>query len=156
MLKPIFLTLLLVLTGCAAKTHWERGDSTANDFNMDSAQCRAQALAGTGGMLSIGTVLIMDSCLQGKGWALVADQSNAVPVAERPGGARPVSLERKRNCVTCKHVPIKVTRSRCTSLAACTTAGRASLRTTRAQLIGDARPRCWGIRILSAGSTRWG
>jgi hypothetical protein len=35
---------------------------------MDDAQCRAQGLSGTGGRVNFGTLMIMDACMQGKGW----------------------------------------------------------------------------------------
>jgi hypothetical protein len=41
---------------------------------MDNGQCRAQGFAGTGGMLTMGTIMIIDSCLQGKGWFKVNDR----------------------------------------------------------------------------------
>jgi|JI10StandDraft_1071094.scaffolds.fasta_scaffold137544_2 hypothetical protein len=65
----------LLQVGCAANkgSHWEKQGASQNEFNMDSGQCRAQALSGTGGMVSVGTVMIMDSCMQGKGWYRVAN-----------------------------------------------------------------------------------
>ena len=64
------LAITLGLTGCATnnKWHWEKTGSSTNEFNMDIGQCKAQALAGTGGYLNMGTIMIADSCMQGKGW----------------------------------------------------------------------------------------
>lgn len=67
----VFLIGLVIfsLSGCAMNDdwHWEKanGDSQSR---MDEGQCRAQGLAGTGGMVTYGTVMIMYSCMQGKGW----------------------------------------------------------------------------------------
>ena len=66
----LLLVIAVVLTGCATDKgwHWEKAGSNPMTFDMDNAQCRAQGLAGTGGMVTWGTVMIMDSCMQGKGW----------------------------------------------------------------------------------------
>lgn len=66
----ILTAIALVLSGCATDKgwSWHKNGASAQDFNMDNAQCRAQGLAGTGGMLTWGTVMIMDACMQGKGW----------------------------------------------------------------------------------------
>jgi hypothetical protein len=70
-MKVLFLGLItLALAGCATDKgwHWEKANGDPQSFNMDNAQCRAQGLAGTGGMVTWGTVMIMDACMQGKGW----------------------------------------------------------------------------------------
>ncbi len=75
-MKTIFsLLAIMTLVACAnpqqkqqQQWYWEKPGATSRDFNMDSGQCRAQAFSGTGGMLSFGTVMIMESCMQGKGW----------------------------------------------------------------------------------------
>lgn len=66
----LLTSAVLLQVGCATNkgSHWEKQGSTQNEFNMDLGQCRAQALSGTGGMVSVGTVMIMESCMQGKGW----------------------------------------------------------------------------------------
>jgi hypothetical protein len=73
----IFLTTLW-LSGCATNNnnnwHWEKSGASEYEFNMANGQCRAQGFAGTGGMLTMGTIMIIDSCLQGKGWYKVNDR----------------------------------------------------------------------------------
>jgi hypothetical protein len=68
----VFLIGLVIfsLSGCAMDKgwHWEKANGDYQSFNMDDGQCRAQALAGTGGMVNWGTLMIMQSCMQGKGW----------------------------------------------------------------------------------------
>lgn len=62
---------LLVLAGCATNKNdwsWYKSGSTQRDFNMDDGQCRAQALSGTGGRVTMGTLMIMQDCMMGKGW----------------------------------------------------------------------------------------
>ena len=75
----IFCTLIatICLTGCATNTnnwHWEKSGSSEYEFNIDNGQCRAQGFAGTGGMLTWGTIMIIHSCLEGKGWYKVNDR----------------------------------------------------------------------------------
>jgi len=73
----IFLITIL-LTGCATNNtnnwHWEKRGASGYEFDIDNGQCRAQGFAGTGGMLTWGTIMIIDSCLQGKGWYKVNDR----------------------------------------------------------------------------------
>jgi len=73
-LSLIFAALLMA--GCATGNdwHWEKPRASHQDFAMDSGQCRAQALSGTGGFVSQGTVMIMYSCLEGKGWQRIANR----------------------------------------------------------------------------------
>jgi hypothetical protein len=79
-MKSIFILLIAAgITGCATNNnnnnwHWEKPGSSSNEFNMDNGQCRAQGFAGTGGMLTWGTIMIVDSCMQGKGWYKVNDR----------------------------------------------------------------------------------
>lgn len=71
-----FIAILaaICLAGCASNTtntnnwRWEKSNSSEYEFNMDNGQCRAQGFAGTGGMLTLGTIMIIDACMQGKGW----------------------------------------------------------------------------------------
>jgi hypothetical protein len=72
-----YLLIAIALTGCATNNnswHWEKMGSSQNDFNMDIGKCKAQGLAGTGGNLNMGTIMIADSCMQGKGWYKVSDR----------------------------------------------------------------------------------
>lgn len=71
----LLMVTALLLTGCATDKgwSWQKSGASAQDYNMDNAQCRAQGLAGTGGMINFGTVMIMDACMQGKGWYKVSN-----------------------------------------------------------------------------------
>lgn len=66
------LSLLAVvfLSGCATDKgwHWEKPGADYRSFNIDNANCRAQGLAATGGRVTFGTVMIMDACMEGRGW----------------------------------------------------------------------------------------
>lgn len=67
------LLISIWLSGCATNNnnnnwYWEKRGASSYEFDMDNGQCRAQGFAGTGGMLTMGTIMIIDACLQGKGW----------------------------------------------------------------------------------------
>lgn len=68
--------MALLVASCATDKgwHWQRAGATQQQFNMDDGQCRAQAYAGTGGYINIGTAMILHSCMEGKGWQKVANQ----------------------------------------------------------------------------------
>jgi len=71
------VAIAFCLASCANQApawRWEKRGSTEYDFNIDSGQCKAQGFAGTGGMLTMGTIMIIDSCMQGKGWYKVANR----------------------------------------------------------------------------------
>lgn len=77
MKTTLFILFAVSLTGCATNNnnwHWEKRGASGYEFDMDNGQCRAQGFAGTGGMLTWGTIMIIDSCLQGKGWYKVNDR----------------------------------------------------------------------------------
>lgn len=78
MKNTCILLICIWLTGCAASNnnnwHWEKRGASSYEFDIDNGQCRAQGFAGTGGMLTWGTIFIIDSCLQGKGWYKVNDR----------------------------------------------------------------------------------
>lgn len=59
-----------ILSGCATGNdwHWYKEGASQQEFQMDNGQCRAQALSGTHGVVNQGTVMIMFSCMEGKGW----------------------------------------------------------------------------------------
>ena len=77
-MKTTSIFLIILLTSCATNNtnnwHWEKPNSSQSEFNMDNGQCRAQGFAGTGGMLTFGTIMIIDSCMQGKGWYKVSNR----------------------------------------------------------------------------------
>jgi hypothetical protein len=76
------LLVSIWLSGCATNTNtnnnvnwrWEKRGASSNEFDIDNGQCKAQGFAGTGGMLNWGTIIIIDSCMQGKGWYKVNDR----------------------------------------------------------------------------------
>jgi hypothetical protein len=61
--------LLLALAGCAHQPEfiWVKPGGTTQDFSIDSGQCRAQAFSVPGVSLPQ-AVIVMEACLQGKGW----------------------------------------------------------------------------------------
>jgi hypothetical protein len=69
------LTLALIgvsIAACAQPTRtWYRPGATQQDFYMDQGQCKAQAFSVPGGSL-LQVALILNSCMQGKGWSLVS------------------------------------------------------------------------------------
>jgi hypothetical protein len=79
-MKQIIISIaIFALTACAATKdtnswHWEKSGSSQNELIMDNGQCKAQALSGTGGVINLGTILILDACMHGKGWQKVSDR----------------------------------------------------------------------------------
>ena len=75
-MNRLALMLGLGLIGCATTGggwHYEKDGASKADYNMDTGQCRAQAFAVSNPtLLQIG--IIMDGCMQGKGWVRVADR----------------------------------------------------------------------------------
>lgn len=65
------LFVLLLLAGCATpkQTYWEKPGASAQDFNQDIGQCRAQAFGNTMNLMQ--AAIIQSSCMQGKGWYTV-------------------------------------------------------------------------------------
>ncbi|MDW7534505.1 MAG: hypothetical protein SCG82_01435 [Candidatus Nitrotoga sp.] len=53
--------------------HWEKPGASDRDFNVDRGQCNAQAFSVAGGNI-MQIAIVQNSCLQGKGWQLVARQ----------------------------------------------------------------------------------
>jgi hypothetical protein len=75
-MRLIITILALTLTACATDPgwHWAKPGATEREFNMDQGYCRAQGLAGTGGNVTMSTLLIMNSCMEGRGWQKVANR----------------------------------------------------------------------------------
>jgi hypothetical protein len=71
----LLVVVAVFLSGCAADKgwSWQKPNGDYQSLNMDHAQCRAQGLAGTRGMVTFGTVMIMHSCMEGKGWYKVSN-----------------------------------------------------------------------------------
>ena len=71
----LLIVIAVFLSGCATDKgwSWQKSGASAQDYNMDDAQCRAQGLSGTGGRINFGTLMIMDACMQGKGWYKVSN-----------------------------------------------------------------------------------
>ena len=89
----LLIVIAVFLTGCATQPQsvWTKQGASAQDFNIDRAQCNAQAFAGGyGNMWSI--AIIQNQCLQGKGWYLTdaasASTSNNELSAERDANRR--------------------------------------------------------------------
>ena len=79
MKTTLLFLIAFCLAGCATNNnnnnwHWEKRGSSSYEFDMDNGQCRAQGFAGTGGVLNWGTIMIIQSCLEGKGWYKVNDR----------------------------------------------------------------------------------
>lgn len=79
MKTTLLFLIAFFLKGCATNNnnnnwHWEKRGSSSYEFDMDNGQCRAQGFAGTGGVLNWGTIMIIQSCLEGKGWYKVNDR----------------------------------------------------------------------------------
>lgn len=75
-MKNILVATLILLSGCATQPEWrwDKPGATQAELSQDIGQCRAQGLAGTQGMVTPGTAMIMHSCMQGKGWNKVASK----------------------------------------------------------------------------------
>ena len=71
MKKLLFALLVIGLSGCESMKQpeyvWKKPGSTYDDFNMDTAQCKAQA-AGVAGMVLMQVVIVYSNCMAGKGW----------------------------------------------------------------------------------------
>jgi hypothetical protein len=72
-IKYICLPTIASLVACATPTHWEKSGATWQDFNIDKAQCNAQAFS-VPNVTMMGVAIIQNQCLQGKGWYLVEDK----------------------------------------------------------------------------------
>jgi uncharacterized caspase-like protein len=67
------LSAALLLTGCATSDQqemWFKQGVDSQQFEMDRAQCNAQAFSGANGNLMM-VAIIQNQCLRGKGWQLV-------------------------------------------------------------------------------------
>lgn len=75
-MKYLILLAALCAAGCATSKGWKwaKDGSTSNDYSMDMGQCKAQGLSGTMGMINMGTAMIINSCMEGKGWRQKANQ----------------------------------------------------------------------------------
>jgi hypothetical protein len=66
MRSVILITILLA--GCATQQYvWRKSGATQQDFYQDRGQCQAQAFQGGVGSL-MQAAIIMNGCMQGKGW----------------------------------------------------------------------------------------
>jgi hypothetical protein len=66
-----YLICLFVLAGCATtERYWEKPGASSSEFDMDRAQCQAQALS-TAGMYMMQMALVLNACMRGKGWYIV-------------------------------------------------------------------------------------
>jgi hypothetical protein len=67
-LSAVLLLAPLLLVACQNQgTTWEREGATQQDFYMDQGQCKAQAFGLPGGNM-MQMAMVMNACMQGKGW----------------------------------------------------------------------------------------
>jgi hypothetical protein len=64
------ILFVLLLSGCATERYWEKPGASSSEFEMDRAQCQAQALS-TAGMYMMQMALVLNACMRGKGWYIV-------------------------------------------------------------------------------------
>lgn len=64
------MILLIFLSACATQKkdnwYWYKEGAGQQELNQDHGQCRAQAFSGNGNLMQ--AVLVLDGCMQGKGW----------------------------------------------------------------------------------------
>jgi hypothetical protein len=60
------------LSACASQTvtYWEKQGASSQDFNVDQAQCNAQAFSIPNANY-MQVAIVQNQCLRGKGWYLV-------------------------------------------------------------------------------------
>jgi hypothetical protein len=66
------IATVVFLTACASQTvtYWEKQGASSQDFNVDQAQCNAQAFSiPNSNYMQI--AIVQNQCLRGKGWYLV-------------------------------------------------------------------------------------
>ena len=70
--KMFLLLCIILFVGCAAQTQrvWQKPNASQQDYNIDLGQCRAQGFSAPG-MPLVQVVLIIESCMAGKGWYVV-------------------------------------------------------------------------------------
>lgn len=70
-MKPIVAATLLLCAACATQPRYvyHRDGATPRDLEVDSATCRAQAMAAKAEIFT--ELAILDACMQGKGWRTV-------------------------------------------------------------------------------------
>ena len=68
MIKPTILAMFFLLAGCA-ENYWVKNGASTQDFEMDKAQCNAQALSVPNVTIPM-LAIIQNQCLRGKGWNL--------------------------------------------------------------------------------------
>jgi len=68
-MRMMLIVLSPLLAGCATEPdwQWEKRGASQEEWHMDSGQCRAQAFSNTP-QVSARTVMIFESCLEGRGW----------------------------------------------------------------------------------------
>lgn len=70
-MKAITIIAALLCAACASSPRYvyHRDGATPRDLEMDSATCRAQAMATKAEIFT--ELAIVDACMQGKGWRTV-------------------------------------------------------------------------------------
>ena len=71
MIRSTIAALITIgLVGCATtETVWNKSNSSEQEFNMESGQCRASAF-GVSNPSMMQIAIVYNSCMQGKGWQL--------------------------------------------------------------------------------------
>lgn len=98
MKKSICLILTMLLAGCATQQpdddwHWYKPGASPQSFDIDNGQCKAQAFSVPNVSL-IQAVLVLNSCMQGKGW-----QKRANNAVQSPTNVAPASTKPKREII---------------------------------------------------------
>lgn len=65
--------VVLLITGCATQTYWEKPGASAREFEADRGQCQAQAFSAPG-MYTVQVAMIYNACMRGKGWYQVEER----------------------------------------------------------------------------------
>lgn len=68
MIRIALIIASLLLAGCA-ENYWVKNGASTQEFEMDKAQCNAQALSVPNVTIPM-LAIIQNQCLRGKGWNL--------------------------------------------------------------------------------------
>ena len=75
MMRGLWISVAVIsIFGCATPDrgwHYEKQGATNGDYNVDRGQCQAQAFSATGNLLQ--AAIIIDGCMQRKGWVKVSN-----------------------------------------------------------------------------------
>ena len=68
MFKKVILVIFFLFAGCA-ENYWIKNGASTQEFEMDKAQCNAQAFSIPNATL-MQIAIVQNQCLRGKGWNL--------------------------------------------------------------------------------------